>query len=121
MGAYAPDAPDSRFQLVGPDDLPALGDFERWVIPDGLSNQSVSYDAAKRNLHVIGGDVAKKPEGSHYKVTFKGASRSWVLDSNEDPVQERYLDELKPLTGLPGDVIRYALACGKLPPREPFF
>ena len=121
LGGYPVDAPASRFQLVGPDDLPSLGDFERWIIPDNLFNRSVSFEAAKKNLHVIGGEVAKKPEGSHYKVKFEGAPRSWVLDSNEDPVQERYLDELVPLARLPRAVTRYALIFGELPAREPFF
>jgi hypothetical protein len=44
-----------------------------------------------------------------------------VLDCNENPVQERYLDQLVDLAHLPGIVIRYALIFGELPRREPLF
>src|ERR1039457_5899819 len=92
-GTYPGDAGKGRFPLVGPADLPKMDDFDRWVIPDTLHMKDVCFSDAKKNLPVIGGSVAKRPVGSHYKVKFKGAPRSWVLDRNDDPLPDRYLGQ----------------------------
>jgi hypothetical protein len=117
LGAYPEGSTTDRFPLVGPDQLLEMDDFDDWELPDGLQSIQISFNDAKKNLAVIGGEVAKRAEGSHYKVKFKGAPRSWVLDRNNDPIPDRFLDELEALSKFPAKVVRFALIYGSLPPR----
>jgi hypothetical protein len=121
LGAYEDGLGDARFPLVGPAGLRGLADFDEWVIPADLHRWSVRFADAKRNLHLVGGAIADKAEGSHYKVKFEGAPRSWVLDVNVDPIPDAFIAEIEPLAGLPSEVIKFALVCGELPERRPRF
>lgn len=108
------------FPLVGPDDLPNLEDAFEWTPTKSSFNDirlmEVSFDAAQRNIDVLGAIRVENPRGggSHYIVIFNGG-RSWPLDKNTDPVPERFLKQLIPITGYPLLVIKHALIFGELP------
>jgi len=89
------------FPLIGPDALSSLLDAYEWELDPHLHRQRVTFSQARNHVDVIGAIDVKPPRsGSHYKVTFSGA-RSWTLDSNIDPVPERFLKQLVPITGYP--------------------
>lgn len=115
--------PNSRraFPLVGPLQLPTLADGYEWEAPTNIWNQSVSFESAKMNSCHLGAIAVEPPKGgSHYKVCFLG-KRPWALDRNCDPVPERFLKELIPITGYPLDVIKTVLNTGEFPKRVPKF
>lgn len=107
------------FPLCGPEEIGELQDAFIWVTSDNITRKDVSYADAKRHLPVIGGTVHPQHGSSHHRVEFAGA-RSWVLDSNDDPVPEFYLRELVPITGMPLKAIKQALITGELPERRLF-
>jgi hypothetical protein len=109
---------DRQFPLVGPDQVRALGDSETWWLPPNIHNIPVPYASARRNLHVLGGEVSSVAEGSHFKVRFSGAARSWPLDCKYDPLIERHIDELADLLALPRNVVRFGLLYGCLPDKR---
>ena len=112
---YESDA--TAFPLVGEEELDQLEDAYVWDVPSEAHDIAVSFDDARRNLRSIGATSIDPPSGgSHYKVRFNGA-RSWPLDPNVDPIPDRFLRELVPLTHLPLAVIKFALRHGKLPQR----
>jgi len=106
------------FPLVGPLNLGILIDSEEWHVPDDIKRKNVTVADARKNIYVLGGDVSKSAEGSHFKVVFRNASRPWPLDPNVDPVPERFLKELRDLLDLPVAVIKFALIEGELPERK---
>jgi hypothetical protein len=103
--------------LVGPTTLSDLCDAYDWYVSPNIHLRNVSFEEARKNCGAVGAECVLKPKsGSHYKVKFKG-NRSWPLDSNNDPIPERFLKELIPITGLPLPVIKMALTTGTLPQR----
>ena len=121
LGSYADPVPHQHFPLVGPSELVTIENFDTWDIPIDLHQRLVSFYDAKRNLPVIGGILADKAVGSHFKVTFPGAVRSWPLDYNVDPIPDRFLDQLPTLVKLPMSAIKYALIFGEMPKKKPRF
>lgn len=116
-----PQSEQRKFPLVGPDNLEMLEDAFEWIFPIGIFNQDVSFYLAKKNCFILGAEgVEAPPSGSHYKVRFKG-SRPWILDPNNDPIPNTFLDELKTITGYPLGVIKMALIHGKIPERRSKF
>jgi len=103
-----------HFPLVGPDELESLDDGFDWEIPPEIHSQNVSFNDAYTKVRLLGGDVKKADGTSHYQVKFKG-QRTWPLDCNIDPVPERFLKELEPITGLRLEVIKFVLLRGELP------
>jgi hypothetical protein len=79
----------------------------------------ISFEHAKNNCPALGGTVWKPRRGSHHKVKFRNAPRPWVLDPNNDPLPERFLKQLVPITGHSLDVIKYVLLYGKFPQLRP--
>jgi hypothetical protein len=108
-----------KFPLLGPCDLAELSDAFTWEYPNNLHLRSVSYGDAKRNVHLLGGTVAETAVGSHYKVSFMGAPRPWVLDYNEDPVKDSFVGQLVPITGFPFEYVKTVLLEGRLPRGKP--
>lgn len=103
------------FPLVGPCQISSLADAYDWQVPTDIMRQSVYIEDVTRHYKVIGSESLIRPSGgSHYKLMFKGG-RSWVLDTNIDPVAEQYLSQLKSITGYELPVIKYALLNGELP------
>jgi hypothetical protein len=125
VGQFEPHTATRLFPLVGPENCDCtmkgtlLADAYEYKVPPGYTQTEVSFQAAKKNCFLLGASKVRKPEGggSHYVVTFPG-TRSWTLDANYDPVLEKYLKQLEPITKLPFDVITYALREGKLPPKR---
>jgi hypothetical protein len=110
------------FPLVGPKNCDCtktketiLADAYEYKVPPGYTQTEVTFEAGKKNIHLLGGDVRTPTRGSHYSVKFEGA-RTWRLDPNDDPVPETYLRQLVEVTGLPFETITYTLREGKLPP-----
>jgi hypothetical protein len=117
IGVYKGGTTTNRFPLVGKTEIPNLGDAYDWQIPSDLHLRQVSFHSAKKNVVLLGAVPVRPPRGggSHYKVSFPGAPRSWVLDPNEDPLKDDFLKELVPILGLPFEVIKTALADGYIP------
>lgn len=116
-GQYS--VPDRALPLVGHDCVQRLGDAYLWELPDDISRREVSFRQAKKNCSVLGASKVASPSGggSHYRVIFPG-QRTWILDRNNDPLPERFLRQLEPITNYPIDVIKYALTEGKIPNRN---
>lgn len=115
LGSYQPDCIDF-LPLVGPPEVSKLDDAYTWNIREEWKNRVITFDEAKRNIHVIGGTLQKPRGTSHCQVTFEGG-RTWPLDSNHGEIPERFLAELAVITGYDLPVIKYALVEGELPPR----
>lgn len=115
LGQYV-DPPQRCFPLVGPNEIALL--LDAYHRPSrGGALPPVSVAQAHANIHLLGATSIRKPRrGSHYSITFPKAARPWVLDPNDDPVPDGYLDQLIPLTGYNGHVIRRTLIDGELPP-----
>ncbi len=108
---------EESFPALGPTEIDQLASAFSWQVPPDITNQSISFSEAKKNVRLIGALNVKKPSGgSHYKVEFPN-SRPWILDSNYSDVPPQYIDELVPITGLPLNVIKYALKRGTMPPK----
>lgn len=112
------------FPLVGPKNCDCtkkkdtiLADAYEYKVPTGYTQTEVTFEAAKKNIHLLGGEVRTPTRGSHYGAKFPGA-RTWRLDPNDDPVPESYLRQLVQITGLAFEAITYTLREGKLPPRR---
>lgn len=121
LGKYIEPAPPEHFPLAGPNETAALEDFEVWAPRGDIHQLQVSYTAARENVHVLGGVIASKAEGSHFKVTFPGKRRPWPLDYNIDPIPDRFLRSLAAIVELPVEVVKHTLLCGEMPPRRPRF
>lgn len=120
-GRYSAPTDSRFFPLIGPLQLPTLADGYKWETSTNIWNQSVSFESAKMNSCHLGATAVEPPKsGSHYKVCFRG-KRPWALDKNCDPVPERFLKELIPITGYPLDVIKTVLNTGAFPKRVPKF
>jgi hypothetical protein len=117
LGEYENPEDQPCFPLVGPDQVHALNDSEFWDVPDDVSRRNVSFDDAKKKICLLGGVVTKPSGGSHYQVKFAG-HRTWPLDANHPEVPERYLRELREITGFDLPVIKYVLLLGKWPTRK---
>lgn len=106
---------DAEFPLVGPTSfLNMLDDAYEWVLPHDLHQKLVSFRAARDNIGAIGGTI-RGSTASHFEVTFRNG-RTWPLDINTDPLPDRFIDELGPITGLPRNVVKFCLLEGRLPP-----
>jgi len=104
------------FPLVGPSDLHQLADAYIYGLPSGRVGEDVSFDAAKKNVFLLGALRVEKPSsGSHYQVFF-AEGRKWPLDRNTDPIPDRFLKQLKEVVDMPLNVIKYVLAHGEVPP-----
>jgi hypothetical protein len=104
------------FPLIGPNNLSTLDDADVWEVLPGIHTMEVSFDQAKRNIHLIGATEVRPPRsGSHYMVNFPEALRPWPLDRNVDPIAERFLKQLIPLSGYPLAVIKSTLISGRPP------
>lgn len=106
------------FPIVGPEDVAGLDDVYDWDVPGDIHQKSVSFDAAKKNCFVIGAtEVLRPANSSHYVVKFRN-QRSWPLDYNTDPIPDRFLGQLKVITGYPLLVVKTALIEGRLPEKK---
>jgi hypothetical protein len=99
---------------VGPAEVDGLSDAFTRSAPKSPAGTKVSVAAAKRHVHLLGGDVQEQDDGSHIPVKFD-RSRTWALDTNNDPVPDTYLDELRPITGMPLAEIKTVLVRGTRP------
>jgi hypothetical protein len=106
------------FPLVGPDEIDDLEDSLEWDIPAGTREHRVSFKDAYNRIVLLGGIVQKPTGSSHYQVRFEGA-RTWPLDVNIDPIPDRFLKQLEPITRQKLAVIKYVLLNGKWPRRVP--
>ncbi len=118
LGTYAPSPCPSQLPLISPNSLSTLADGEEWLVDWDDINAPVTFRLAHRNLACIGGKVRRPHGGSHHKVSFNNAVRPWILDPNDDPVPDAYLNQLPPLCGFPIDVVRFALLHGSLPKKR---
>jgi hypothetical protein len=100
------------FPLVGPNNIKILAEAYEWDTLPNIHDKQVGFQDAKKNIHVIGGIVARC-KGDHFNVVFEGG-RTWTL-TLRDPVPPPFLDELVPITHYPLRVIKTALITGKLP------
>ena len=107
-------APARAFPVVGSQSYTNLAAGFVWDIPEDLLKKSVSFAAAKNNVHLLGGKVVKAQGTSHYSVQFVG-TRTWTLDKNHDPVLDDHLHELVPITGLPYEFVKATLLTGARP------
>ena len=118
LNAYADTGDGRMFPLIGPANISKLDDAYEWDIPSDVFQKQVKFRDALKNCGALGAiDVEPPSGGSHYKARFKGA-RSWILDPNADPLPERFLKELVPITGYPLAAVKYTLICGELPKRH---
>lgn len=119
LNSYTNPTGARTFPLVGPSDLSNLEDCYEWDLPANIHQVVISFDDVKRNYRAIGASAFENPKnGSHFMVHFIGA-RPWPCDSHwKDHIDEKFLDELKPLCGYPLNVIKYALQNGVLPLRK---
>jgi len=107
-----------HFPLVGSKELPSLDDAFDWTLQADLHRRSVSVASAEKNCFVLGAVAIDPPgRGSHCKVRFRNR-RSWTLDLNNDPVPDRFLKELVPITGYPYPVVKSALLNGAMPAKR---
>jgi hypothetical protein len=113
------------FPLVGQDNCDCrkstsvLKNAYHHPAPSEYTQSEVSFEAAKKNIHLLGASEVRPPaNGSHYKVKFPGAQRSWTLDSNHNPCKERHLKQLEAITGHNYKTIVYTLREGRLPPER---
>jgi hypothetical protein len=106
------------FPLVGPREiLQLLVDAYTWQVEPNAQRKKVSINNALKNYKAIGAIRIEPPSGgSHYTMKFK-KGRSWAVDSNVNPIPDRFLSELVTITGYPLPVIRTALITGDLPRR----
>jgi hypothetical protein len=102
--------------LVGPVEVSDLDDSLEWQIPAGTHGRKVTFNDAYNRIQMLGGTVHQPTGSSHYQVRFKGG-RTWPLDANIDPVPERFLKELEPITGQKLGVIKHVLITGTWPKR----
>lgn len=117
-GRYENAANLPAFPLVGPDEVGALDDSFEWDIPAGTQAREVSFNDAYNRIVLLGGTVHKPTGSSHYQVRFEGA-RTWPLDVNIDPIPNRFLKQLEPITKQKLVVIKYVLLNGEWPRRVP--
>lgn len=117
-GSYenADDLP--TFPLVGPSEVDDLDDSLEWDIPADTRNRKVSFNDAYKRIAFLGGTVHSPTGSSHYQVRFAGA-RTWPLDANIDPIPDRFLKQLEPITGQKLQVVKYVLLNGGWPKRVP--
>ncbi len=116
--SYPGTAPDRCFPLVGPHDISSLEDAYEWDTSVDVLRREVSFASAYKHLPVLGARSIQNPSGgSHYIVKFPGG-RSWPLDRNTDPLPDRFLAQLGPITGLPKEVVKTVLIEGTFPPRR---
>lgn len=113
-GSYLNPLKHPYFPLVGPDELGSLDDAYDWEIPPGTSKQKISFKDAYNKIRLLGGEVHQPSGSSHYPVKFKG-KRTWPLDSNIDPVPDRFLKQLEAITGERLEVIKFVLLNGGWP------
>lgn len=112
IGEYDNSENTRAFPLVGLENIDILADAYEWDTPKDIHQKPVSFQNAKKNIHIIGGTIART-EGDHFNVVFEGG-RTWPL-TLRDPVPPPFLDELVPITHYPLKVIKTALITGKLP------
>ena len=105
-----PKASGDGFAPVGPAEVGTLQDAYVSKAPPVPSGSSITVQRAQANVGYLGGTVARR-RSSHISITFRDA-RTWVLDTNVDPVPETFLRELVPITGLSLAVIRSVLFFG---------
>ncbi len=117
VGCYDNPQNEPCLPLVGPKEVEALSDSEEWDVDPGCRAWIVTFDEAKRNVKLLGGQVRKPGGSSHYEVKFSG-QRTWPLDHNYREVPDPFLKELIPITGLPIEVIKYTLREGERPKRR---
>jgi hypothetical protein len=110
---------ESGFPAVGPKDVGTLADAYYRHTPEDIHAQSVSFRQAKKNCRILGATAVLKPAGgSHYKVVFPNAPRPWPLDSNVDPIPDRFLAQLESISGFEKSVVIAALVTGELPQKR---
>jgi hypothetical protein len=107
------------FPLVGPTEISELEDAYDWeALPQDVGQKTLSLDTALRNVQLLGATQVDLPHrDSHYKIHFPGA-RPWVLDTNVDPVPDRFIRELVDIVHLPVEIIRTTLIFGYFPRRN---
>lgn len=111
------DNPKQRcFPLVGPKDIQdRLIDAYDWQKDSNTHRQKVYVKDFLNNYKAIGGISNENPnKGSHCQIKFRG-KRTWTLDVKIDPIPDKFLRELIPITGYPLDVIKYVLLNGCIP------
>jgi len=115
-GSYANPDRLPVLPLVGPGEVSTLDDAFKWDIPPGFHTRKVSFRTALHRINLLGGLVTRPTGSSHYQVRFQGA-RTWPLDCNIDPVPDRFLKQLEPITRQEIDVIKYVLLNAEWPRR----
>jgi hypothetical protein len=116
LGSYNNPTSLPALPLVGPDQVHHLDDAFKWDIPAGMHDRKVSFGDAYHRIRFLGGEVHNPSGSSHYQVRFRGA-RTWPLDVNVDPIPDRFLKQLEPITGQSIEVIKYVLLNGRFPKR----
>jgi hypothetical protein len=116
LGSYSCSAGERVFPLVGPKEIKTLDDAYIWKCSGDVLRMNIPLNSAISNCGVLGASHVEPPNGgSHYKAIFPGKQRSWIIDSNYDPVPDKYVRELESITGFELVAIKYALLEGKLP------
>lgn len=109
-------SPDNSIPLINGiiSDLALDSGFE-WIHPSNNKRIRIRIQHIKKNFRVVGGFRLEPPyKDSHYKIHFPNGY-SWPFSINDDPVPERYLEELSRGIDMPKDVLKAALFTG-LPP-----
>jgi hypothetical protein len=110
-----PRSSSPSFPLVGIADYQKLHDAEVWLTDPEIANKSISFADARKNVPLLGGTVSVSAVGSHYTVHFPSGLRPWVLSYNSEPLPDRFLKQLMPLTHKNLDYIRHVLYHGEKP------
>lgn len=105
-----------NFPYINNTNLYSLEEPDYYEIPVEFYNKDVSFVDAKKNIHLLGGTVRKKTGSSHYPVSFPNA-RTWILDSNDDPVPQKYINNLAKNLKIDPGLINYVLITGGYPPK----
>lgn len=112
---YCPEPQTRCFPLVGPREVNQLDHYWNWEIPQDLHQHKVSFASAHDNAPLLGGKVEKPHGGSHYRVTFPGGRRPWILDRNDDPQEDSRIAQIVDLTNYSFDYIKFVLLFGAKP------
>lgn len=107
------------FPLVGPDDLNTLEDAYEFIVPHGYGQRVVNERLVRKNYHAIGASYIDdaRGEGDHFLLIFD-SGHSWPYDPSWDHIPPHGYLQLREITGLSTNVIKYCLTEGEEPEKR---